>query len=141
MEADSSLEPQRCFPWLYAPAVLLPFVAIGGLWLADVFHRPRVTMGPAMALACFMGPNCAMVVIWGVWRLQRGEGQTYPTLRWLVWLPAGIGVLARNRLLHATATAGVLGSLTHTLHACPTFAMSIHENCEFRRPAVRALTP
>ena len=94
MESTCPTPPRRRFPWGYAAAVLMPFGAIAALLVADVRYGPRVTMGPAMVLACFMAPYCAAVIAWGVWRLQRGDGQTFPALRWLVWLPAAIAVLA-----------------------------------------------
>jgi hypothetical protein len=53
---------------------------------------PRDSMGPAMACSLLIFPVGALVVGWGLVRLWGGDGQRFPALRWLVWLPVAVGI-------------------------------------------------
>jgi hypothetical protein len=86
--------PRWRFPWGYATAITLPFVAILGVTVLDLLKGPDYSMTAGAALICLLGPYFGVVIIWGMWRLQRGDSRTYPALRWLVWAPIVLGVLA-----------------------------------------------
>jgi hypothetical protein len=74
------------FPWGYLVATMVPVALIAA---ASLSH----SMSAGMAAAMLIGPASAVVVLWGIVRLSRGEALTYPALRWLVWLPALVGVV------------------------------------------------
>jgi hypothetical protein len=73
------------FPWGYLVATLVPVALIAAACLSR-------SMSAGMAASLLIGPASAVVVLWGIVRLGRGDARTYPALRWLVWLPALVGV-------------------------------------------------
>ena len=58
MSNDLPVRARRRFPWVYAFAVLVPFVSIATLLVADMRYGPAVTMGPGMMMALVMMPYC-----------------------------------------------------------------------------------
>jgi len=80
------------FPFGYLIAALLPIGLIGPIFALSAILGPSDSMGLAMVCSFLIGPVGALVVGWGLFRLWRGEGQRFPALRWLVWLPALVGV-------------------------------------------------
>ena len=81
------------FPWGYFVVSLLPIALIGAIYALPAMLGPIDSMGPAMLSSVLIGPVGAMVVGWGFIRLWRGDGQRFPALRWLVWLPLLIGIV------------------------------------------------
>ena len=65
---------------------------IGAIFALPALLRPGDSMEPAMLCSLLIGPVGALVVGWGLVRLWRGDGRRFPALRWLVWLPALVGV-------------------------------------------------
>ena len=90
--ASGSVQTDTRFPWGYFVASLLPIGLIGAIFVLDAVLDPNESMGPAMLCSLLIGPVGALVVGWGVVRLWRGESHRFPALRWLVWLPALVGV-------------------------------------------------
>jgi hypothetical protein len=90
--ASGSEQTNTRFPWGYLVASLLPIGLIGAIFALPALLGPRDSMGPAMLCSLLIGPVGALVVGWGLVRLWRGEGRRFPALRWLVWLPALVGV-------------------------------------------------
>jgi hypothetical protein len=80
------------FPWGYLVAAVTPLGLIVAMFLANAIVGPTNSM--ALVMACFLliGPVGAVAAGWGIYRLWRGEGRTYPALRWLVWLPGLMGI-------------------------------------------------
>jgi uncharacterized membrane protein len=89
----SADQPDRRFPWVYFVAALLPIGLIAAIFSMPLFLSPQESMGSAMACAMLIGPVAGLVFGWGVVRLLRGDAERYPALRWLVWLPAAVGVI------------------------------------------------
>lgn len=81
------------FPWGYFVASLLPVGLIGLIYVLPAIVWPIDSMGLAMLSSVLIGPVSAVVVGWGFIRLWKGDGQRFPALRWLVWLPLLIGVV------------------------------------------------
>jgi hypothetical protein len=81
------------FPWGYLVAMLVPMALVGATWLSGSIADPGWRMSAGMAAALLIGPASAVVILWGIVRLSCGEARTYPALRWLVWLPALVGVV------------------------------------------------
>lgn len=75
------------FPWGYFVVSLLPIALIGAIYALPAMLGPIDSMAPAMLSSILIGPVGAVVVGWGFIRLWRGDGQRFPALRWLVWLP------------------------------------------------------
>ncbi len=90
--ASGSDQHSTRFPWGYFVAALLPIGLTGAIFALPLVLSPRDYMGPAMLCSLLIGPVGAVVVGWGVVRLWRGDGRRFPALRWLVWLPALVGV-------------------------------------------------
>ena len=82
----------RRFPWGYLAIALLPLMLLGTLLLVGVLLEPSKAMAPGMVLSLLIGPAGLLAIGMGVVRLWRGDGQRYPALKWLVWLPALVGV-------------------------------------------------
>ncbi len=91
--ASDSVQNDTHFPWGYFIATLLPIGLIGAIFALPAMLGPRDSMGPAMLCSLLVGPVGALVVGWGLFRLWRGEGQRFPALHWLVWLPGLVGVI------------------------------------------------
>jgi len=81
------------FPWGYFVVSLLPIGLIGAIYSLPAVLDPVDAMGPAMLSSLLIGPVGAVVVGWGIIRLWQGDGQRFPALRWLVWLPLLIGIV------------------------------------------------
>ena len=81
------------FPWVYAVATLLPLMFIAGVYGSTAFLDPRQSMGPAMICSLLIGPSGVAVAGWGAYRLWRGDGRQYPSLRWLVAVPLLVGLV------------------------------------------------
>jgi len=81
------------FPWGYFVASLLPIGLITAIHTLPAVIGPIDAMGWAMLSSVLIGPVGAVVVAWGIIRLWQGEGQRFPALRWLVWLPLLIGII------------------------------------------------
>jgi len=81
------------FPWGYFVASLLPIGLIGAIYSLPAVLDPEDAMGAAMLSSVLIGPVGALVVGWGITRLWQGDGQRFPALRWLVWLPLLIGIV------------------------------------------------
>ena len=81
------------FPWGYFVASLLPIGLIGSIYVLPAMLGPIDSMGLAMLSSVLIGPVGALVVGWGFIRLWKGDGQRFPALRWLVWLPLLIGIV------------------------------------------------
>ena len=84
--------PNPRFPWGFFFAVLAPVSLVIAMLPPSSLTGPawRMTLGTGGPM--LLGPLCAAVVVWGIVRLNRGEGQVYPALRWFVWLPVLVGV-------------------------------------------------
>lgn len=80
------------FPWGYFVASLLPMGLIGANFVLPMLLSPQDAMGPQMLCAMLIAPVGAIVMGWGLLRLRRGEEQRFPALRWLVWIPAAVGI-------------------------------------------------
>jgi len=90
--ASGSEPTDTRFPWAYFVASLLPAGLIGAIFALPALLGPREAMVSAMLCSLLIGPVGALVVVWGLVRLWHGEGRRCPALRWLVWLPALVGV-------------------------------------------------
>lgn len=91
MATDSGHNDTR-FPWGYFIAALLPIGLIGAIFTLPALLSAQDSMWPAMLCSLLIGPVGVLVSGAGLFRLWRGEGQRFPALRWLVWLPALLGV-------------------------------------------------
>jgi hypothetical protein len=85
--------PDVRFPWGYFVASLLPIGLIGSIYALPAMLGPIDSMGLAMLSSLLIGPVGPVFVGWGFIRLWKGDGQRFPALRWLVWLPLLIGIL------------------------------------------------
>ncbi|MEJ7591160.1 MAG: hypothetical protein WKF77_06395 [Planctomycetaceae bacterium] len=81
------------FPWGYFVASLLPIGLIAGIHIVPAVLGSIEGMGWAMLSSVLIGPVGAVVVAWGIIRLWQGDGQRFPALRWLVWLPLLSGII------------------------------------------------
>ncbi len=80
------------FPWGYLVAALVPIGLICAIPILRETLGPSAFMAPAMLCSMAIGPVGAIVVGWGLLRLWRGDGERFPALPWLVWLPGLVGV-------------------------------------------------
>jgi hypothetical protein len=90
--ATEPVESELRFPWGYFAASLLPMGLIGLIFILPALLGPQDSMGPAMLCSMLIAPVGAIVVGWGLFRLWQGEGRRFPSLRWLVWIPAVVGI-------------------------------------------------
>ena len=82
----------RRFPWGYLPFALLPGALMIAMFVVGASLGPSEAMGPCMLLGLLIGPAGLLAIGIGVIRLSKGDGQKFPALRWLVWLPASVSV-------------------------------------------------